>query len=229
MIFSHTFSAFEKLFHEKYILSSTIKHRGERGRQRENSLLLFLRENLPLAYGVATGEIIPFIGDEVSPQCDIIIYDQLRMPIIGKSQAVQQVPLESVYGVIECKSVLTKAFVNETHEKFEKIRKMPRCNSFESIEEETIPPFFMVFGYKLKTSVDNLISSMKYDDTTIISLDNGLNVWIEGRDKPVWIEATDMNKGEYQTLVLFYMLLLDTLKKIDLGEPNFMEMLIQDN
>ena len=49
---------------------------------------------LPEAYGVATGEIIPFNGETSSPQCDTIIYDRLHNPVIGRSDAVKQIPLE---------------------------------------------------------------------------------------------------------------------------------------
>src|SRR4051812_14903543 len=84
-------------FHPRFVIR-------ERGRQRENGLLIFLRENLPAAYGVATGEGIPYRGPTASPQCDIIIYDQLGLPILGRADAVQQVPFEAVYAVIECKS-----------------------------------------------------------------------------------------------------------------------------
>jgi hypothetical protein len=60
---------------------------------------MFLKENLPEKYGIATGEIIPFRGNLSSPQCDIIIYDRLSFPIIGKSAAIQQVPYEAVYAI----------------------------------------------------------------------------------------------------------------------------------
>ena len=127
MIYNLALMSIQKTIHEEYELSTSIRHRGERGRQRENGLLVFLRENLPMAYGVATGEIIPFQGAVASPQCDIIIYDQLRMPILGRSKAVQQVPLEAVYVVIECKSVLNKAALKDAETKFSKIQALPRC------------------------------------------------------------------------------------------------------
>jgi hypothetical protein len=61
MIYTSSLSRIEKIIHEKYELSATIRHRGERGRQRENGFLVFLRENLPISYGVTTGEIFSFI------------------------------------------------------------------------------------------------------------------------------------------------------------------------
>src|SRR5712691_10167989 len=105
MIFKAYLSRYKRLLQQKYSVSTTIWHKGERGRQRESGLMMFLRETLPTAYGVATGEIIPYVGEKPSRQCDIIIYDRLKMPIFGANEAVQQVPFEAVYAVIESKSL----------------------------------------------------------------------------------------------------------------------------
>jgi hypothetical protein len=94
MIFAANLANYEKLLQQKYEVSSSIWHKGERGRQRENGLMMFLRETLPAAYGVASGEIMPFKGKKPSPQCDIIVYDKLRTPVFGRNQAVQQIPFE---------------------------------------------------------------------------------------------------------------------------------------
>src|SRR5215467_3299636 len=123
MIFTKTFAHYERLLHQKYAVSSTIRHKGERGRQRENGLMGFLKDNLPAAYGVATGEVIPYRGPDPSPQCDIIVYDRLRMPVLGGPGAVQQVPLEAVYSIIECKSVIDQKALADTEAKIRAIRK----------------------------------------------------------------------------------------------------------
>jgi len=75
MLFSKSFSGIQRVFRERYEISTSIRHGGERGRQREHGLTTFLRETLPEAYGVATGEIIPYRGEQPSPQCDVIVYD----------------------------------------------------------------------------------------------------------------------------------------------------------
>jgi hypothetical protein len=62
MLFSSALPSIEKILHEKYVLFSSIKHRGERGRQREAGLSDFLEEHLPQAYGIGTGEIVSFRG-----------------------------------------------------------------------------------------------------------------------------------------------------------------------
>src|SRR5262245_25435663 len=181
----------QKTIHDEYELSTTIRHRGERGRQRENGLLVFLSENLPIAYGVATGEIIPFKGLSVSPQCDIIIYDQLRMPILGRSKAVQQVPLEAVYAVIECKSILNKAALKDAEMKFSKIQMLPRCPSKTRLKKGMQrEPVYILFGYRIKTSVQSCLDMMeRNEDTTVVALDSGCGIWVVERDKPLWIQS----------------------------------------
>jgi hypothetical protein len=230
MIFTSVLSGIEKSFHDRYDISSTIIHKGERGRQRENGLLIFLRETLPAAYGVASGEIIPFKGASASPQCDIIIYDRLRMPILGKSEAVQQVPLESVYGVIECKSVIDKTALKDTEDKIRKIQALPRARSKTRLRKGMRRgPFYMLFGYKLKTQINSCLQFMeiwkKSLDVNVFALDSGCGIWIIDRPRTVWLEATDPSQNVYETLAIFYVGLLEALREIDLGNPSFMEMI----
>lgn len=154
MIFTKTFAQYERLLHQEYSVSSTIRHKGERGRQRENGLIAFLKDNLPAAYGVATGEVIPYRGPDPSPQCDIIVYDRLRMPVLGGRAAVQQVPLEAVYCIIECKSVIDTKALSDTAGKIRAIRKLPRCPSRRPLKKGMDHgPFFILFGFRLKSSV----------------------------------------------------------------------------
>jgi len=230
MLFTAAFSHLQKLFHERYELSSTIKHRGERGRQRENGLLSFLRETLPGAYGVATGEIIPYVGPNASPQCDIIIYDHLRMPVIGRSDAVQQVPLEAVYAVIECKSIVDKTALSDAGQKFKAISQLPKCPSKTPPKEDTeVGPAFYVFGYRLKaakeTCSDFAKSAVDGHVVTVVALDTGLTISVQGHDNvnPVWLNATSPEMDLYETLVLFYVSLLEDLRTIDLGNPSYIE------
>lgn len=232
MIYTSALAHIEKVFHDRYDLSSTIRHRGERGRQRENDLLVFLRENLPLAYGVGTGEIISFRGNNVSPQCDIIIYDQLNMPIIGRNDAVQRVPLEAVYAVIECKSSVDKQALTDANKKFSTIHRMPRCSYDAHLRKGMIRgPVFGLFGYKLRTDSDNCINFMtktaRKGATFCTSLDSGCGIWVGGnRSIPLWVKATDKKQQQYETLALFFVDLLLMLQVVDLGKPRLVQMLL---
>jgi hypothetical protein len=140
-----------------------LNHRGERGRQREDNLRKFLSDHLPAAYGVATGEILPYKGNKLSPQCDIIIYDRLRMRIFGKNDAVQQIPLEAVYAVIEVKSELNSTALADMRKKVHFIRKMPRCSVSRDDNKQHSCPYFICSHTHLrpqKQLVNNLFLRM---------------------------------------------------------------------
>lgn len=233
MIFTHTFAKYEKLLHQKYEVSSTIRHRGERGRQREHGLLTFLRDNLPKAYGVATGEVIPYLGPTPSPQCDIIIYDHLRMPVLGAGDSVQQVPLEAVYGVIECKSLIDQKALDDTGRKIRAIRELSRCPSKRPLKKKMDPgPFYILFGYRLKSSSKQCTNFMaaesKNRDVDVIALNKGCGLWLEKIDRPIWLNTTEEKSGYHETLIFFFINLLERLRSVDLGEPSILEMFYSD-
>lgn len=53
-------------------IQSQVKHPGERGSEREESLRAFLKSYLPSKYGIDSGEIVDEDGN-TSKQCDIVI------------------------------------------------------------------------------------------------------------------------------------------------------------
>jgi hypothetical protein len=99
-------------------VSSTIRHKGERGRSRESGVARFLKENLPEAYGVGTGEVFSFNTGGISPQCDLVVYDRMRTPIFGKDKSVQQIPIEGVFAIIEVRSIIDTAALEVARTKF---------------------------------------------------------------------------------------------------------------
>ena len=233
MIFDKTISSFEIELHKRYEISSTIWHRGEKGRQREHGLSIFLKENLPEAYGVATGEIISEEKELISPQCDIIVYDRLRTPIIGKYDAVQQIPIEGVYSVIEMKSTITKSSFKDAARKFNKIRNMYPSSPKVISEGKRFGPFFFLFGYQMKTNVSGckefLIKHAKEEDTSVVALDYGATVWVDPVDyskpaRPEWLPGTDFEFDSYGTLALFFTELMEVCKYTELGALDYKKM-----
>jgi hypothetical protein len=231
---SNTFSLIQRQFEAQYIVTTTIRHKGEKGRQREHGLAALLREHLPLAYGVATGEIMPYIGDDHSPQCDIIIYDHLHYPILGKNDAVQLVPLEAVYCVIEAKSTITKTELVDAEKKFNKIRAMPRCSPKSKLKKGMRrEPCFVVFGYSLgtpQTTVETMIGNDK-QGYLVVALDSGIGCTVgEGKArKEAWVSFDDDLILRYSTLALFYCMLLSVMQSIDLGVPDFSKLMYGDD
>jgi hypothetical protein len=231
MIYTRTLIALHAELKAQYDVSSTIWHKGEKGRKREHGLGMFLREQLPEKYGVATGEIIPFKGKSPSPQCDIIIYDRLNFPIIGKSSPVQQIPYESVYAVIEVKSQITLPALKDSSAKFSAIRNLPRCALKQRPKRsKTRNPIFVLFGYELATTEERCVAFVRQagtKDVTLFSLDAGVATWIEGLsngDRHCFLRTADKT-GFHETLTWFLFLLLDSLSEIDLGIPNYSELL----
>jgi len=228
MVFSNVLASYERILRERYVVSTTIRHRGERGRQREDGLKQFLCENLPNAYGVATGEIFSPRDVQPSPQCDIIIYDGLKMPVLGRGTAVQQVPLEAAYGVIEVKSTLDSIALADAHKKFTAIRNLPRCRLRTKLRKgATRGPCYVVFGYKMATTQQRCLDFIKKNssgnDVLIVALDSGGTIWIEGNDNPVWLTTSQPELNYHATLAFFFVTILEACREIDLGNPNLLD------
>lgn len=115
------FSAFERIRR---------RHRGERGRRREDDVRDFLRAFLPSRFGVDTGEIVATDGT-VSPQVDIIVWDALETPLLDSSESSIQVPIEGVYGVIEVASRLDSAKLARDAAKIRAVKQMPKRAYFQ--------------------------------------------------------------------------------------------------
>jgi hypothetical protein len=216
------------MLRSQYEVSGTIRHRGERGRQREHGLNRLLIDFLPEAYGIATGEIIPFKGGTSSPQCDTIIYDRLHTPILGRSDAVQQIPIEGVYAVIETKSVIDSKALKDAALKFSTIRQMPRCPTKARRKKSALPsPFFALFGYHLESSVKTCRRWVEKNainqDLIIASLDGGMSLWMSHRPDPVWVYnyVWETKVETYEILSSFLAYLLEEITQIHLGKPHF--------
>lgn len=122
-------------------------HQGENGRNKEDLLIEFLRDYLPKRYSLGTGFIIDTVGDN-SNQNDIIIYDSFWSSILFPNNVSQFFPVESVYGVIEVKSMLNQAELKSTMTKAARIKKMP----FKGIQQSPADlgikePLYTIFAY----------------------------------------------------------------------------------
>jgi hypothetical protein len=87
-------------------LSSQPLHPGEKGAHRERILSSFLSEYLPTRYSVSSGQIMDSVGT-ISRQCDIVIFDSSKCPLLFSSEEVRVFPCEPVLAAIEVKSSLS--------------------------------------------------------------------------------------------------------------------------
>lgn len=214
MIHAKILAGFQQQLQATYDVSSTIRHKGERGRSREYGVARFLKENLPEAYGVGTGEVFSFNTEGISPQCDLVVYDRMRTPIFGKDKSVQQIPIEGVFAIIEVRSIIDTAALEDARTKFAAIRalaKEAQANSASRKRDSEGPAFFL-FGFKLKSTPQRCLSFLhvtRAEDTTLVALDAGHSVWVKPRDKkkslrPEWLPTHDPEMGMYSALGFFY-------------------------
>lgn len=87
-------------------------HPYEFGSYREAICRDFLRFFIPSKFDVAQGFLINN-NDEISTQCDIVIYDSGSTPLIQNESRQRFFPIETVVAVGEVKSKLTKAQLGE--------------------------------------------------------------------------------------------------------------------
>ena len=101
------FSAIIEGLVKKVEASSPLEHKLTKGELRELFISNILSHLLTKQYDIGTG-IIVNQHKEQSNQTDIIIYDNRILPPFIKEQHIGVYPAESVVGVIEVKSHLTK-------------------------------------------------------------------------------------------------------------------------
>lgn len=98
-------------------ISTQLEHKGLMGRAREIAVVNeFLTKYLPKQLGIATGEIVSSEGS-VSKQMDIIIFDNFKSPLLLREEEIHILPIESVYVVIEVKSNLNGAELEDSVKK----------------------------------------------------------------------------------------------------------------
>lgn len=95
-------------------------HPGEFGIYRESIIKNFLAPFLPNRLTIGSGFIITS-KNNISTQCDIIIYDKEHTPII-ENEEQRFFPVECVAGVIEVKSKLSKSTLKDALIKLSKIK-----------------------------------------------------------------------------------------------------------
>lgn len=107
-------------------------HPGEFGMLRESCIRNFLSNFFPDQYGIGQGYVIGQ-NDEISHQCDIIIYHKSYTPYFHTPEHQRFFPIESVIAAGEVKSKITGEKLDDSLKKLTKIKQMR-----ESITNATI-------------------------------------------------------------------------------------------
>lgn len=160
--------------------SGQVNHQGAKGAYRENALEDFLLDRrLPERYGIGSGEVVGPIQN-VSKQCDLIIYDKLNGFSLLYQKNTQVYPIECVAGIIEVKSSLSKTEFLTALENIKSVKSLvpneittTKVNEFISTNYKRPLPFGAVFAYRL-------------DGNSLESLEKNLSEWEKDVPKEFW-------------------------------------------
>jgi hypothetical protein len=163
------FRAVSDKMRSDFELAAQFLHKGTRGTARENTLRDFLAKGrLPAKYGLGAGEVVGHVRD-VSKQCDIIVFDSMYGLSLHYDEDNQIYPIDSVYGIIEVKSGLSKTELLDSLEKIKVFKEMtiggavaePIGNEYTIVRPRP-KPFGVVFAYSLSgNSLDSLNENLR--------------------------------------------------------------------
>jgi len=227
-------------------ISSEINHQGNKGTYRESALRDFLLSGrLPKRFGIGTGEIIGPTRN-VSKQSDLVIYDQLDGMSLVYDDDVQIYPIESVFGVIEVKSKLSKVELIKSLENIKSVKSLcpnesvtKTTNSLMSMTYPRPKPFGVVFAYALSNnSLESLLENLRewerenskeYWPNLVVVLGEGILYHHgEGMRNSSLFSNEEMQKAirpsflayRKDTLFHFYSTLIDLCSGTSLGPVN---------
>jgi hypothetical protein len=106
-------------------LTKQFKASTSKGNAREEIIKSFLGNNLYGFLGLSAGEIVSVDGN-CSNQQDVIIYDKFKCPIFYRAGDTAIYPCEGVYAVIEVKSKLDKAELEDAVSKIRSVKKLKK-------------------------------------------------------------------------------------------------------
>lgn len=226
MDLNELFSSIETTMLARFKESGFINHSGDKGENREEFLMDFLKSHLPKRYGVTKGEVITKEGLR-SHAIDIIIYDTVNCPVLyaGKTSIL---PIEGVYGIIEVKSSLSKTEFDDAAGKITSFKKLaPReLGVIATREYVTVHrasrPFGIVFGFQLGgNSLDSLKTNWMAHSHAVHDVNFFCNLVCVLGQGLLRYENVNLTKGEKRLLIdtdEFVNLVLTTHKRLSNSE-----------
>ena len=179
-------------------------HPGEFGKFRENICKDFLRLIIPSHLDIGQGFIINTLNN-ISHQCDIVIYDSNNTPLLESAERQTFYPIETVAAVGEIKSTLSKTAFRETINKLSNLKKLREQVKHPAIirrekQGEYDPknyPYDQIFTFiickKLDFDISHLTTEINemYDQTVeyrhrhnlILSVEDGLLAYFDDNSK----------------------------------------------
>lgn len=102
------YDALKRIFElESGVLTATLPHAGERGRNDEERFRSFLVKVLPRRFSIGTGFLVCSNPElPYSRQMETVIYDEIHNSPLHRELAAFVFPIEMVYGTVEVKGLL---------------------------------------------------------------------------------------------------------------------------
>jgi hypothetical protein len=202
-VFRHAFSSVStEVFYNHQ--TKQLRHTGEYGMYRESIVRDFLKFIVPTSLDVSTGFLISGM-DDISTQCDIVIFDSGMTPLYQEGDRQRFFPVESVFCIGEVKSTLSRtqladalnklAIVKSIGERIKSptiLRKSPP-GPFDPIDHpyDLIPSVLICqkLGFDFG-NIENEIDGMygisvqhRHRHNMILSVDDGLLSYFDHNDK----------------------------------------------
>jgi len=247
MDFKEVFKGISDKLISDFKISAQIPHGTDKGTFREDALKKFLEnEKLPKKYTLGHGQIITRKND-ISKSVDIVIYDNINSSPLLYNENTQIFPIESVYGVIECKSQLSREKLIEGLENIKSVKSIApndrayRKDVFVTTTYQRPTPFGIIFAYSLgNNSLESLeqnlrewekMNNSKYWPNLIVVLNEGLIIHHENYNLDDKIYNKELNENSWpsyiaykeDTLFKFYIILMDLCSSMFLGSYQLLD------
>lgn len=121
-------------------------HRPSAGGNREDLVSTFLREHLPLRFGVSSGLVISSNG-LFSNQADLLVTDAFNNSPLYGSSSNQLWPAEAVYSMIEVKTALHPAELRDAISKARRFKTLPRQFTDAGHGQRIADSLFVIWGF----------------------------------------------------------------------------------
>lgn len=136
---------------------SLVPHSGERGREAEAIVRDFLVGHLPKRFGVTSGFVID-ARDTISKQMDVVVYDALNCPMYRPSENAAIIPSNNVAAVIEVKSKLDKAELEDCFDKIASVKALAKSRLPKGMPDIN-QTMGVAFAFTGATSIETLFSN----------------------------------------------------------------------
>lgn len=130
------------------------KHKPSIGFWGESILRNFLRDSLPSKYNITSGFIV--YKEQISHQCDIIIYDGASYAPLAKYGDIEIIPNESVTAIIEVKNSIKYDTFKKTLKDFELLGQMGVKNKYLFIYSSVLPKTIETYFYERNKNNDQI-------------------------------------------------------------------------